>query len=72
MVFKKKNPNVSVVILGASKGEQILENVGALDVARKLNPEIMKKIEDILKNKPQGDWSLSPHPARQKPIKSTI
>jgi len=67
-----KNQNVSVVILGASKAQQILENSGALDVARKLNPETMKKIEDILKNKPQADWAISPPPSRQKPIKSNI
>jgi len=42
MVFKK-NPNVSVVLLGASKGEQVIENAGALEVARNLKPEHMKK-----------------------------
>jgi len=71
MVFKK-NPNVSVVLLGASKGEQVIENAGALEVARNLKPEHMKKIEDILANKPQADWAMSPHPARQKPLKSNI
>jgi len=67
-----KNPNVSVVLLGASKGEQVIENAGALEVARNLKPEHMKKIEEILANKPQADWAMSPHPARQKPLKSNI
>ena len=47
-----KNPNTSTVILGASKPEQILDNLKALEVLPKLTPEIMAKIEKILDNKP--------------------
>lgn len=47
------NPNVSTVILGATKKEQVQENVKALDVMDKLTPEVMDKIEKILDNKPQ-------------------
>jgi voltage-dependent potassium channel beta subunit len=43
-----KNPNVSSVITGATKMEQLMENLGAIDVKRKLNTEIMRKIEKIL------------------------
>ena len=39
-----KNPNVSSVITGASKNEQLLENLGAIDIKQKLTPAIMKKI----------------------------
>jgi len=46
------NPNTSTVILGASKPEQVLENLKALEVIPKLTPDIMAKIEDILQNKP--------------------
>ena len=47
-----KNPNVSTTILGASKKEQLIENLQALDVVKMLTPEIMDKIETILNNKP--------------------
>lgn len=44
-----KNPNVSTVILGASKVEQLKENLKALDVIEKITPEIKVKIEEIFK-----------------------
>lgn len=47
-----KNPNVSTVILGASKTEQLEENLLAMDDVEKLNDEVMEKIEGILDNKP--------------------
>ncbi|KAI0778834.1 Aldo/keto reductase [Trametes elegans] len=46
------NPNTSTVILGASKPEQIADNLKALDVIPKLTPEVLEKIEKILDNKP--------------------
>ncbi len=46
------NENTSTVILGASKPEQVLDNLKALDVMPKLTPEVLKKIEDILQTKP--------------------
>ena len=49
-----KNVNVSTVILGATKMDQIKENINSLQVVSKLNDEIMNKIESILKNKPEG------------------
>lgn len=47
-----KNPNVSTAILGASKPEQLKENVTALEVLPLLSPEVMEKIDGILENKP--------------------
>lgn len=41
------NPNVSSVILGASRVEQLRENFGALDVVAKLTPEVLKRIETL-------------------------
>jgi voltage-dependent potassium channel beta subunit len=49
-----KNPNVSTAILGATKKQQLLDNLKALDVLPKLTPEVMGKIEDIMKTKPQA------------------
>jgi voltage-dependent potassium channel beta subunit len=43
------NPNVSSVILGASRVEQLRENLKAMDVVEKLTPEIVAKIEDAVK-----------------------
>ena len=46
------NPNVSTVILGASRVEQVHENLGALDVLPRLTPDVVERIEGILGNKP--------------------
>jgi len=48
-----KNENVSTIILGASKVEQIHDNVKALDLLEKLTPEVMQEIEEIVANKPK-------------------
>jgi aryl-alcohol dehydrogenase-like predicted oxidoreductase len=42
-----KNPYVSTVITGASRVEQVHENMKAADVAPKLTPEIMARIDEI-------------------------
>ncbi|MCB8967134.1 MAG: aldo/keto reductase [Chloroflexota bacterium] len=47
-----KNPNVSTVITGASRPEQVADNMQALDVVEKLSDEVMARIEQILDNKP--------------------
>ncbi len=47
-----KNPHVSTVITGASRAEQVVENMAALNVVDQLTPEVMARIEDILDNKP--------------------
>jgi len=50
-----KNPNVSTVITGASKPEQVVENIKSIDLVEKLSDEIMDRIEIILNNKPKPD-----------------
>jgi len=47
-----KNPNVSSVILGATKTNQLQENLKSLDLLPLLTEEVMANIEDIMKNKP--------------------
>jgi aryl-alcohol dehydrogenase-like predicted oxidoreductase len=37
------------VILGASRPEQLTENLGALDVVEKLTPAVMKRLDTISK-----------------------
>jgi voltage-dependent potassium channel beta subunit len=48
-----KNPNVSTVITGASRPEQVSENMQALEVAGHLTSGMMDRIEEILDNKPK-------------------
>jgi voltage-dependent potassium channel beta subunit len=47
------NPHVSTAILGATKKEQLLSNLKAIEVKDKLTKEIHQKIERIMKNKPE-------------------
>jgi voltage-dependent potassium channel beta subunit len=47
-----KNPNVTTTILGATKKEQLTENLKALDVLPKLTNDVMQRIEDIMQTKP--------------------
>jgi voltage-dependent potassium channel beta subunit len=46
------NPNVSTVILGASKETQLHENLASLDYVGLMTPEVMEKIERIVGNQP--------------------
>lgn len=48
-----KNPNVSTVILGATKNTQLEENLDALNVLALLTDDVMEKVETILGNKPK-------------------
>jgi len=52
LAWTLKNPNVSTTILGASRPEQLAENLKAADFVDKLDDGVMKTIEGILKNKP--------------------
>lgn len=44
-----KNPNVSTVITGASRVDQVNENMVALEVIDRLDEEVMERIEGIVK-----------------------
>ena len=48
-----KNKNVSTVITGASKVEQLKDNLQALEVIEKLSDAVLLEIETILNNKPK-------------------
>jgi len=43
-----KNPNVSTAITGASRPEQVVENVAAVEDVALLTPEVMERLETIL------------------------
>jgi voltage-dependent potassium channel beta subunit len=48
-----KNTHVSTVLLGATKPEQLVENLGAIAVAEKLTDDDLAAIDKILNNKPK-------------------
>jgi aryl-alcohol dehydrogenase-like predicted oxidoreductase len=43
-----KNPHVSTVITGASRASQVHENMAALDVAARLDDDVMARIEEAV------------------------
>jgi voltage-dependent potassium channel beta subunit len=44
-----KNPHVSSVITGASRPEQVTDNLGALDVLPRLDDDVMKRIREAVR-----------------------
>jgi aryl-alcohol dehydrogenase-like predicted oxidoreductase len=46
------NPHVTTAILGATKREQLTENLKALEVLPLLTPDMLQRIEDIMQTKP--------------------
>ena len=48
-----KNDNVSTVILGATKEQQLMENLKALETEKLLTTEVMARIEAIVDNAPE-------------------
>ena len=53
------NWDVSTAIFGASWPEQVVDNFGALEVAKKWTPEIEAKMEAALKNAPPQEMLMS-------------
>lgn len=58
LAWTLKNPHISTTITGASKPEQIVENMKAIELVSQLSDDVMEKIEAILDNKPAAphDW----------------
>ena len=48
-----KNPNVSTVILGASKPEQLIETLTSLEIVPLITPSVSERIDAILDNVPE-------------------
>ena len=49
------NPHVSTTITGASRPEQVDENMAALDLLPALTPDVVQRIEAVLGNRPEGE-----------------
>jgi voltage-dependent potassium channel beta subunit len=48
-----KNPRVTTAILGATRREQLTENLKAVEVLPKLTPEVLQRIEDMMQTAPK-------------------
>lgn len=55
LAWALKNPNVSSLITGASRPEQVYENVKAVEVSKRLTPEILEKIEQAAQTAPNAE-----------------
>ncbi|CAG9314360.1 unnamed protein product [Blepharisma stoltei] len=63
-----KNPDVSTAIVGASAPHHMDDNIGAIEVIKKLTPEVLTRIEDLLGNRPAPsmNWrTFTPNPPRR-------
>ena len=47
-----KNPDVTTAILGATRKEQLLENLKTLEAVEKLSIDVMQQVDDIVQTKP--------------------
>ncbi|GAB3205540.1 aldo/keto reductase family protein [Marinactinospora thermotolerans] len=58
-----QNPNVSSAIIGASRPEQVRDNVGAAGV--RLDAELLRRIDELLGDSVQRDPALTASPAQR-------
>ncbi len=54
-----KNPNVSTVILGASKTKQLEENLATMNQLSRITPDALERIEKIVGNRPDAPEDFS-------------
>ena len=57
LAWVASKPSTSTVILGATKPEQVIDNLKAIPIIQKLTPEILERIDVILGNKPAPEVS---------------
>ena len=65
------NTDVSTALTGASRPEQLVETVKAVDVMKKLTPEVQKKIEEIFGTEPVGGINMkifAPEKSRRREL----
>ena len=55
LAWVARKPYTSTVILGASKPEQVVDNLKALEIIPKITPEVEAEIEAILENAPEPE-----------------
>ncbi len=52
LAWARKNENVSTVITGATRPEQVKENIASPEFVSALNEDVVERIEGVLQNKP--------------------
>jgi voltage-dependent potassium channel beta subunit len=52
IAWSLSNPNTSTAILGATRKEQLIDNLKSLDVLPLLTPQVLTRIDEIMGNKP--------------------
>ena len=57
LAWVASKPSTSTVILGATKPEQVIDNLKAIPIIQKLTPEILERIDVILDNKQASEVS---------------
>ena len=55
LLWCAKNENVSTIILGASKLEQLKDNLKVIDKSVDFNNDILERIEEIVQSKPEPE-----------------
>ncbi len=63
MAWTLQNPNVSAAIIGASRPDQVRENAKASGV--RLDPQLMRRIDEILGPVIQTDPALTVSPSHR-------
>ena len=58
IAWAASHPHVSSVITGASRVEQVVENMAAIELLPKLTPEVLARVDGLLGNRPvpEKDW----------------
>ena len=59
LAWARRNDDVNTVITGATRPEQVEENVKSLEYVSSLNSAVMARIEDVLQNRPDGSLDES-------------
>lgn len=71
MAWCIKNPDVSTAITGATRPEQLIETVKAIDILPKLTKEVLQRIEAIFNSEPIGKRNakdFKPYPNRRRQV----
>jgi aryl-alcohol dehydrogenase-like predicted oxidoreductase len=55
IAWAARHPHVSTVITGASRTEQITENMKAIELLDKLTDSVVAEIDEVLGNAPQAE-----------------
>ncbi len=61
--------DVNCCLLGASRIEQMEDNLDALEVLKKWSPELEKEIDEIFQNAPEKELNWTVFPPQEIPLR---